>query len=185
MKYLVVGIGNMGADYDGTRHNIGFDVVDLLAREGEATFKDSYLGDIAEIKYKGRKIILLKPSTYVNLSGKAVRYWLQKEKVQLKNLLIVTDDMNLPFGKLRIRGKGSDGGHNGLKDINQYLGSNYARLRLGIGSAPQGRHVDFVLGKWDRNEMAELPAFLSKAAETVRSFASIGLTHTMNEFNAE
>ena len=133
MKYLIVGLGNMGAEYDNTRHNIGFEVVDHLAKAFEVNFKDDQLGDIAEFKFKGRTFVLLKPSTYMNRSGKAVRYWLQKKKIQKENLLVILDDLNLPFGNLRLRGKGSDGGHNGLKDIDQMLGGNkYARLRFGF-----------------------------------------------------
>lgn len=183
MKYLIAGLGNMGAEYDGTRHNIGFDVIDTLAREHQAEFKNAYLGDIAEIKHKGRTLILLKPSTYVNRSGKAVNFWMQKSKVQKRNLLVIVDDMNLDYGVMRLRGRGSDGGHNGLKDINQTIGSDYPRLRIGIDNAPLGRHVDFVLGKWDANELDQLSEVLNSAAEAVKSFAAIGLQHTMNAFN--
>src|SRR5690606_31600203 len=181
MKYLIVGIGNMGKDYEGTRHNIGFDVVDLLAREHQGSWKDEYLGDLAEIQYRGRTLILLKPSTFVNLSGKSVRYWLQKKNVRIENLLVVVDDMNLPFGKLRLRGQGSDGGHNGLKDINATIGSQYARLRIGIGNAPRGRHTDFVLGTWSESEAAELPDILDKAARVVLDFAAIGLERAIQK----
>jgi PTH1 family peptidyl-tRNA hydrolase len=183
MKYLIAGLGNMGTEYDNTRHNIGFDIIDTLASEHQVEFKNAYLGDIAEIKHKGRTLILLKPSTYVNRSGKAVNYWMQKSKVQKRNLLVVVDDMNLDFGVMRLRGKGSDGGHNGLKDINQTIGSDYPRLRIGIGSASHGRHVDFVLGKWSHEEINQLPDILSNAAQAVKSFAAIGLQHTMNAFN--
>jgi PTH1 family peptidyl-tRNA hydrolase len=175
MKYLITGIGNMGADYEGTRHNIGFDVVGLLAHGAGATWKQEYLGDLCQIKHKGRTLILLKPSTYVNLSGKAVRYWLQKKNVQTQNLLVVVDDMNLPFGKMRLRAKGSDGGHNGLKDINALIGSDYARLRIGIGSAPGGRHTDFVLGKWSKEEIQLVPDILEKAAKAVTDFTTAGI----------
>ncbi len=184
MKYLIVGLGNMGAEYDGTRHNVGFAVVDFLAKEKEVEFKDDNLGDLAEIKYKGRTFVLLKPSTYMNLSGKAVRYWLQKKKIQPENLLVVVDDLNLPFGKLRLRGKGADGGHNGIKDINQMIGSKYARLRIGIGNDfPRGRQSDFVLGKWDSEEEAGLPEVLKEAAAIVKSFGAIGLGRTMGQYN--
>ena len=185
MKYLIVGIGNMGAEYDGTRHNIGFDVLDALAHEHKATFKNDILGDLAEFRTRGRTFVLLKPSTYVNLSGKAVRYWLQKKKIQKSNLLVIVDDMNLDFGAFRLRGKGSDGGHNGLKDINQMIGSDYARLRIGIGNAPKGRHVDFVLGKWSSDEQKALPEILESASKVVISFATAGLANTMNAFNRE
>lgn len=185
MKYLIVGLGNMGADYDGTRHNVGFEVVDQLAREAEVEFKNDQLGDIARFRHRGRTFILLKPSTFMNRSGKAVRYWLQKEKVNKENLLVVLDDLNLPFGKQRLRGKGSDGGHNGLKDIDQLNGgNNYARLRIGIGNEfHQGQQVNYVLGEWDDEEKKVLPEILKYAAETVKSFGAIGLARTMNAFN--
>ena len=184
MKYLIVGLGNMGAEYDGTRHNVGFAVVDFLAKEKEVEFKDDNLGDLAEIKYKGRTFVLLKPSTYMNLSGKAVRYWLQKKKIQPENLLVVVDDLNLPFGKLRLRGKGADGGHNGIKDINQMIGSKYARLRIGIGNDfSKGRQSDFVLGKWSSEEQDALPNILKEAAAIVKSFGAIGLGRTMGQYN--
>ena len=185
MKYLIVGIGNMGAEYDGTRHNIGFDAVDLLAKDFNVTFKNDTLGDVAEFKTRGRTFVLLKPSTYVNLSGKAVRYWMQKKKIDKSKLLVIVDDMNLDFGAIRLRGKGTDGGHNGLKDINQAIGSDYARLRLGIGNAPKGRHVDFVLGKWDADESHALPELLSQATKAVISFATAGLANTMSNFNRD
>ncbi len=185
MKYLIVGLGNMGADYDNTRHNIGFAVVDTLAQEFDVKFKDDNLGDLAEFRHKGRTFILLKPSTYMNRSGKAVRYWLQKSKVSLENLLVILDDVNLDFGSQRLRGKGSAGGHNGLKDIEEMLGnSNYARLRIGIGSDfPKGRQADYVLSEWTEKEKDQLPEILKYAADTVKSFATIGLERTMNEFN--
>ena len=185
MKYLIVGIGNMGAEYDGTRHNIGFDVLDELCKQFNTTFKNDMLGDLAEFKTRGRTFVLLKPSTYVNLSGKAVRYWMQKKKIQKPNLLVIVDDMNLDFGAFRLRGKGSDGGHNGLKDINQMIGSDYARLRIGIGNAPKGQHVDFVLGKWNSEELTALPEILESASKVVISFASAGLAHTMNTYNRD
>ena len=185
MKYLIVGLGNMGADYDNTRHNIGFDVVDYLAKEFEVEFKNEQLGDLAEFRHKGRTFILLKPSTYMNLSGKAVRYWLQKKKVQKQNLFVIVDDLNLPFGKQRLRAKGKDGGHNGLKSIDQLLGgNNYARLRIGIGNEfSKGRQVDYVLGEWSAEEKEQLPEIVKHAAETVKNFATIGIERTMNFFN--
>jgi len=175
----------MGADYDHTRHNIGFEVVDALAKEFEVPFKDDHLGNIAEVKHKGRTFVLLKPSTFMNRSGKAVRYWLQKTKVPQENLLVVLDDLNLPFGKQRLRAKGNDGGHNGLKDIDATLGNNlYARLRLGIGSDfHKGQQVDYVLGEWTQEEAEQLPEILKYATETVKAFGTIGLDRTMNEFN--
>ena len=184
MKYLIVGLGNMGAEYDGTRHNVGFEVIDFLAKEKEVDFKHETLGDMAEVKHKGRTFVLLKPSTFMNLSGKAVRYWLQKKKIQPDNLLVIVDDLHLPFGKLRLRGKGSDGGHNGIKDINQLIGSKYARLRIGIGNEfSKGRQSNFVLGKWSQEEQEALPAILKEAAVTVKSFGAIGLARTMSQHN--
>lgn len=185
MKFLIAGLGNMGAKYDNTRHNIGFEVVDYLAKEFEVNFKNDQLGDIAEFKFKGKTFVLLKPSTYMNLSGKAVRYWLQKKKIQPKNLLVVLDDLNLDFGRQKIKGKGSDGGHNGLKDINRIFGNNnYARLRLGIGNDyRKGQQADFVLGEWSSEEQDGLPEILKTAAETVKAFGTIGLAFTMTQFN--
>lgn len=185
MKYLIVGLGNIGAEYEHTRHNIGFDVVETLAKEFDAKWKAEQLGDIATFKHKGRIFVLLKPSTYMNRSGKSVRYWLQHEKIDKSHLLVIVDDLNLPLGKIRLRGKGSDGGHNGLKDIDQLTGgNNYARLRLGIGSEfPKGRQVDFVLGEWDEEEKNHLPELLQKAADAAKAFGAIGLQHAMNQFN--
>jgi len=185
MKYLIVGLGNMGVKYDDTRHNIGFDVVDALAKDLDAEWKNGQLGDIARGKHKGRTLLLLKPSTYMNLSGKSVRYWMQKEKINKENLLVIMDDLNLEFGKQRLRGKGSDGGHNGLKDINRMTGgNNYARLRFGIGdNFSKGRQVDFVLGKWSSEERDKLPDLIKYAVDTAKSFAAIGLNFTMNTFN--
>ena len=185
MKYLIIGLGNMGAEYDNTRHNIGFDVVDALAEEFDVKFKDDSLGDLAEFKHKGRTFILLKPSTYMNRSGKAVRHWMTKKKIEKPNILVVVDDKNLDFGTLRLRGKGSDGGHNGLKDIDQMTGgNNYARIRFGIGNDfGKGRQVDFVLGKWDSEEREKLPEIIKRAADGVKKFGTIGLSHTMTELN--
>ncbi len=186
MKYLIAGLGNMGAEYDFTRHNVGFEVVDSLAKEFGATFKNDSLGDLAEFRHKGRTFILLKPSTYMNLSGKAVRYWLQKKDVPKENLLVILDDLNLPFGKIRLRAKGSDGGHNGLKSIDQMLGGNdYARLRIGIGSEFQkGRQSNFVLSRWDKEEQTQLPDILKIATESVKAFGTVGLALAMNLANA-
>lgn len=185
MKYLITGLGNPGAEYEETRHNIGFKVVDLLAAGKEAPLKTDTLGHTGLIRHKGRQIYLLKPSTYMNRSGKAVRYWMEKLQVPRENLLVLLDDLNLPFGKQRLRPEGSDGGHNGLKDINAVLGhQNYARLRLGIGdNFSKGRQVDYVLGEWSPAERAELSQVLDYAADTVLSFCSIGIQHTMNTFN--
>lgn len=185
MKYLIVGLGNIGAEYHYTRHNIGFEVLDALAEEKGATFKTDRLGDVATIKHKGRTFILLKPSTFMNLSGKAVRYWLEKEKVQWENLLVIVDDLNLPFGKLRMRGKGSDGGHNGLKDINEKMGkNNYARLRFGIGDEfNKGKQINYVLGRWSDEENEKLPDLIKKSCDMTLSFGTIGLGRTMSNFN--
>ncbi len=186
MKFLIAGLGNMHPDYDGTRHNVGFELVDLLAQENRGTFKNDTLGDVALIKHRGRHIHLLKPSTYMNRSGKSVRFWMQKLKIPIANVLVVVDDINLDFGTLRMRGKGADGGHNGLKDIQQILGTNkYARLRIGIGdNFSKGRQVDYVLGKWTDGELDRLGEILTKSGEAVLSFCSIGLSHTMNKFNS-
>jgi PTH1 family peptidyl-tRNA hydrolase len=185
MKYLIVGLGNIGAKYEGTRHNVGFEVVDHLAQTKEVSWTTDNLGDVAQFKHRGRTYILLKPSTYMNRSGKSVRYWLQKEKIEKNNMLVILDDLNLPFGKQRLRGKGSDGGHNGLKDIDQMTGGNdYARLRFGIGDEfSKGQQVDFVLGEWSTEEKKTLPELIKYAGDTALSFGAIGLNHTMNTFN--
>lgn len=185
MKYLIVGLGNMHPDYDDTRHNAGFDVVDVMAEKAGATWKLSNLGAVSEIKHRGRNLILLKPSTYMNRSGKSLRFWMDKEKIPLERVLVVVDDINLDFGKIRLRGKGSDGGHNGLKDIQDTLGTNnYPRLRIGIGSDfYKGQQVDYVLGQWSEEERAVLPDILEKAGEACKSFCAIGIGHTMTKFN--
>lgn len=186
MKYLIAGLGNMDSHYFGTRHNIGFEVADRVAERLSADFSVSQLAHCAQANYKSRKLCIIKPTTYMNLSGKAVRYWLKKENIPQENLFVILDDLNLPFGKLRIRPNGSDGGHNGLKDIQQMLGnSQYARLRVGIGNQfAQGKQVDFVLGKWSAEEMNGLPKIVDAAAEAVLSFCFAGLQNTMNRYNA-
>ena len=185
MKYLIVGLGNIGAEYAETRHNIGFNVLDALAEASNTVFTTQRYGDVAEAKYKGRTLVLLKPSTYMNLSGKAVRYWMDAGKIPPENLLVVSDDIALPFGTLRLRPKGSAGGHNGLKNIAESLGhNNYARLRFGIGGDfPKGFQVDYVLGTWTKEEADALPERLDMAGEVIRSFATAGLERTMNAFN--
>lgn len=185
MKYLIVGLGNIGAEYDNTRHNIGFEILDRLAAEREVTFKNEQLGAVAEFKFKGRTFILLKPNTYMNLSGKSVRFWLQKHKIKTPNLLVVLDDLNLPFGKMRMRAKGKDGGHNGLKDIDKMLGqNNYARLRFGIGSDyRKGKQVDFVLGEWSTEEQQAMGPLMEKSCKAIIAFATIGAGRAMSEFN--
>lgn len=185
MKYLIVGLGNIGAEYADTRHNVGFKIADRLAEAAGAKFSTGRYGDVATISHKGRQIILLKPSTYMNLSGKAVNYWLQQEKVPRENMLVVVDDIALPLGTLRIRAKGSDGGHNGLANIAQVLGTTeYARMRFGVGGDfPRGMQVDYVLGEWTADEKKLLPEKIDAAADAVKSFAAIGLERTMNIFN--
>lgn len=183
-KFLIVGLGNIGEAYDQTRHNIGFEVIDKLAEQWELKFELDRSAYITRKRFKGKICILIKPTTYMNRSGKAVRYWALKENIPLQNILIVTDDLHLPFGALRLRGKGSAGGHNGLKDIEALLNTpNYARLRFGIGQDQKGNQVDFVLGKWDLNEAKALPERLQRSTETVISFVVAGLQNTMNQFN--
>ena len=186
-KFLIVGLGNIGPKYANTRHNIGFKILDFFANKKELTFESKKLGDIAICNLKGRSFILLKPSTFMNLSGKAVRYWLEKEKIPVANLLVVTDDLNLKFGAFRIKTKGSDGGHNGLKDTQLILNTNqYNRFRFGIGDAfSQGRQVDYVLGEWIKEEEELLPERLEKAVEAILSFGLAGITNTMNSFNGK
>lgn len=185
MKYLIVGLGNIGSEYEGTRHNIGFDVLDYLAEEKNGKWKSDTLGATCEIRHKGRILFLLKPSTYMNRSGKAVNYWMTKKKIKRDNILIIVDDLHMDLGKLRMRAKGSDGGHNGLKDIQQVLGgTNYPRLKFGIGNNfHSGQQVDFVLGRWKSDEKEKVQKTISKAAQAIMSFAAIGLKFTMEKFN--
>ena len=186
MKYLIVGLGNIGEEYQNTRHNIGFRILDALAGASNVVFDiNKRYGSVAEYKFKGRTFLLLKPSTYMNLSGNAVRYWMQKEKIELENVLIIVDDIALPLGTLRLRGKGGDAGHNGLKHINQILGTNaYARVRFGIGADFQaGQQVDYVLGGWTDEEEKLLPERIDKVIQIIKSFGTIGLARTMNQFN--
>lgn len=185
MKYLIVGLGNIGPEYENTRHNIGFKILDALANASSIFFEPNKLGDTATLKFKGRTFILLKPSTYMNLSGKAVNYYLQKEKIKPENLLVITDDIALPFGTLRLKGKGSDGGHNGLKNIIQILGhANYPRLRFGVGSDfVQGKQINYVLGEFAPEEQSMLPERIEKATQIIKGFGTIGLARTMSEFN--
>ena len=185
MKYLIVGLGNIGAEYAETRHNIGFKVLDALAGASNALFTTGRYGDVAEVKHKGRTLVLLKPSTYMNLSGKAVRYWLDTEKIPRENLLVVSDDIALPFGTLRMRQKGSAGGHNGLKNIAELLGSEeFARMRFGVGGDfPRGHQVDYVLGEWTPEEHEAMPERLKIFGDAILSFATVGVERTMNFFN--
>lgn len=185
MKYLIAGLGNIGSEYEGTRHNIGFDVVEEIAREAGVSFQLESQALLARVKHKGRTLILIKPTTYMNLSGKAVRYWLQKENLEIENLLVLVDDLNIPMGKLRMRGKGSDGGHNGLKSIDQLLGrQDYARLRIGIGNSfATGKQVNYVLGPWSAEERKILPDVIQRSVDAVKNFSTIGLARTMNLVN--
>jgi len=185
MKYLIVGLGNIGAEYQGTRHNIGFTILDALAGASNVVFSTQRYGAVANMRLKNQQLLLLKPSTYMNLSGEAVRYWLAKEKIALDHLLVVVDDIALPFGQLRLKPKGSDGGHNGLKSITQLVGSNeWARLRFGIGNDfPPGAQVDYVLGYPTPDELAILPTRAAVAVEAIQAFCLSGVTFAMNNYN--
>ena len=187
VKYLIVGLGNIGAEYAETRHNIGFKLADYMAKKNNFSFEQKRLAYIGEWKFRGRKIIFCKPTTYMNLSGKAVNYWLQKEKIPIQNLLIIVDDLALPFGTIRIKKKGSDAGHNGLTDIIKTLGhNNFNRMRFGIGDEfSRGKQIDYVLGKWTEEEKEKLPERLEKMSEAVKSFISNGIDRTMNFFNGK
>ncbi|MEZ4936466.1 MAG: aminoacyl-tRNA hydrolase [Crocinitomicaceae bacterium] len=185
MKYLIVGLGNPGGKYVNTRHNIGFLVVEEFVAEREGEWQSDKLADVATVKFKGRQIVCIKPTTFMNLSGKAVNYWMQKEKIPQENVLVITDDIALPFGKLRMKGKGSDGGHNGLKDIQATLGNpNYARVRFGVGNDfAQGRQSDYVLGNWSDEELKLLPERIKTTTEFIKGFTSVGLQLTMTNWN--
>jgi PTH1 family peptidyl-tRNA hydrolase len=186
-KFLIVGLGNIGAEYVNTRHNIGFKIVDYVASKHDVPFETAKLGAVAEFSIKGRKLILLKPNTYMNLSGKAVQYWMQKENIAKENVLVITDDLNLAFGTIRIKSKGTDGGHNGLKNIQLILNtSEYPRFRFGISDAfKKGQQVDYVLGEWDETEKEKLPERFEMAKKIVESFALAGLNETMNSYNGK
>lgn len=185
MKYLIVGLGNIGDEYENTRHNIGFWILDALARASNISFNEKRYGAVAEMKYAGRTFILLKPNTFMNLSGRSVQYWMQKENIELDKVLIVVDDLSLPLGKIRMRLKGSDAGHNGLKSIHQILGStDYVRLRFGIGSDfPRGRQVEYVLGRWTPDEEAIIHTKMELCAEIIKAFATLGADRTMTLYN--
>jgi peptidyl-tRNA hydrolase, PTH1 family len=185
LKYLIAGLGNIGKEYEKTRHNIGFKILDALANASNISFNDKRYGFVAEYNYKSRIFILLRPTTYMNLSGRAVNYWLQKEKIPIENLLVLVDDIALPFGTVRLRAKGSDGGHNGLKNITEVLGSNdYARLRFGIGdNFRAGFQIDYVLSEWSREEEKALPEKIETCFDIIHSFGTIGIERTMNTFN--
>ena len=185
MKYLIVGLGNIGPEYELTRHNIGFMALDHIAKEKGSAFTLEKLALTTTIQHKGRQIHLIKPTTYMNLSGKAVNYWMQQLKIPKENVLVIVDDVALPFGKLRLRTKGSSAGHNGLKNIEDLTGGqNYARLKFGIGNDyPKGQQIKYVLGNFNNDEMAELPLLLDKTAQVILSFSTIGPARTMNQFN--
>lgn len=185
MKYLIAGLGNIGQEYANTRHNIGFIVADALAMDGKVSFDTDRYADVARVRFKSRTLVVIKPSTFMNLSGKAIKYWLEKEKIPLENLLIVTDDLALPTGTLRLRAKGGDGGHNGLIHIIETLNtSDFARLRIGIGNDfAKGYQVDYVLSKWTKNEEEVMIPKINSAVEIIKSFATIGLSRTMNVYN--
>jgi len=184
-KFLIAGLGNIGEEYENTRHNIGFKVLDTLAKENDLKFKSDRLAAVAEYKFKGRTLILIKPSTYMNLSGKAINYWMQAEKIPKENLLVITDDLALPFGTLRMKTKGSDGGHNGLTSIQETLNSTeYPRLRFGVGNEfSKGKQVDHVLGKWNAEEEKLIGPRIAQAIEMIKGFSTIGIQLTMTNFN--
>ncbi len=184
-KYLIVGLGNPGDEYAGTRHNTGFMVLDAFAKASNIVFDDRRYGFVAETSIKGRKVFLLKPTTYMNLSGNAVRYWMNKENIAVERLLVVVDDLSLPLGTLRLKGKGSNGGHNGLGNIQNVIGTQqYARLRVGIGNDfPKGMQIDWVLGRYDEDEMNILSPSINTAVDVIKSFVLSGLDFTMNQFN--
>ena len=186
MKYLIAGLGNIGEEYAETRHNVGFQVVDHLAASLNATWKSATLGQIAEAKFKGRTLILLKPNTYMNLSGKSVAYWLQKEKIPIENLLVIVDEIQLDPGTIRLRAKGTDGGHNGLTDVQAQLNTvEYARLRVGIGkNFPVGGQIKYVLGRWSKEDLKILPDILESACDAVKAFVSIGVKRAMEQVNS-
>lgn len=183
-KFLIVGLGNPGAEYEGTRHNTGYMVLDALAKASNIVFEDKRYGYVAEMSLRGRKLFLLKPTTYMNLSGNAVRYWLQKENIDQKRLLVVVDELALPLGTFRLKANGSNGGHNGLGHIQQLIGQQYARLRMGIGNEFQhGKQVDWVLGRYSDEEIQTLQPAIDTAVEVIKSFVLSGIDFTMNAFN--
>lgn len=186
-KFLIAGLGNPGAEYVNTRHNIGFKILDRIVQQEGLSWQVAKLGLVAEYKLKGRTMILLKPNTYMNLSGKAIKYWLDKENIPKENLLVVTDDLNIPFGTIRIKAKGSDGGHNGLKNTQLLLNSTeYPRFRFGISDEfKKGQKVNYVLGEWGEDEKAKLPERLDKSADAIREFSLSGLANTMSTFNGK
>ena len=185
MDYLVVGLGNIGPEYARTRHNMGFMVLDAWAQASNALFKTDRYGDVAEVSWKGRWFVLLKPSTYMNLSGNAVRYWMQKLNLPLENLIVISDDLNLPFGAIRMRGGGSSGGHNGLEDITEKLESDaWTRIRLGIGNEfSRGAQIDYVLGDLSPEELEQIPALAARVAQGIKDYSAVGLQRAMSALN--
>lgn len=185
MKFLIVGLGNIGSEYQGTRHNIGFSVLDALAKASNTSFTTQRYGDVAEMRLKNKQLILLKPSTYMNLSGDAVRYWKNKENIELENILVIVDDLSIPFGAIRMKGKGSDGGHNGLKHINAMLQTeSYARLRFGIGNDfPRGAQINYVLSQFSPEQQESLPARIDAAIDAIKAFCLSGLSFAMTHYN--
>jgi len=185
MKFLIVGLGNIGAEYDATRHNIGFDIADAFVIKHGGQFKVERLAAVAEVRWKGKIFVVIKPTTFMNLSGKAVKYWMDKEKIAVENVLVLVDEMALPIETLRLRGAGSHAGHNGLRNIQDVLGTNaYPRLRFGIGNDfPKGRQVDFVLGRWTGDELPYVKDKILKSIDVIESFASVGIDRTMTQFN--
>lgn len=185
MKYLILGLGNIGAEYENTRHNIGFSIIDKLTKDNSISMSIDRHAFVGEYRYKGKTLILVKPTTYMNLSGKALQYWMQKEKIAVEQVLVLVDDLALPFGTIRMKGKGSDGGHNGLKHIQQVLGhSNYARMRFGIGNDyAKGRQIDYVLGEWGNDEKKELPTYIDKSIDGIHQFVSLGIDKAMTFVN--
>ena len=187
MKYLIVGLGNIGDEYRNTRHNIGFRMLDAFAEASNVAFEDKRYGMVGRCRVKNAELVLLKPSTFMNLSGNAVRYWMQEEKIAVENLLVLVDDLNIPFGSIRIRKQGSAGGHNGLKHIEQVLGTaNYARVRFGIGNAyTHGTQINFVLGQWEEEEEQQMPERMNVIKEIIPSFCLQGIDRTMNQYNGK
>ena len=184
-KFLIVGLGNIGTEYAGTRHNIGFEVVEVLAMKHGAKFTAGRHADVSELKYKGKNLTIIKPTTYMNLSGKAVKYWVDKEGIALEHILVIVDEVALPLSRIRLRPSGSDGGHNGLRSIQAVLGSElYPRLRFGIGNNyPKGMQAEYVLGKWFKEEIPLVKQKIEKCVEIVENFVFIGIERTMNEAN--
>lgn len=185
MKFLIAGLGNIGAEYDGTRHNIGFDIADVFVMKNDGLFTQDKQAYVANVKWRGKTFVVIKPTTYMNLSGKAVKYWMDKENIKLENTLVIIDELALPLGTLRMKGSGSDGGHNGLKSVQECLQtSKYPRLRFGVGNDfPRGKQVDYVLGRWEQSELPLVKEKILTSVEMIESFAFRGIQQTMNQYN--